>query len=132
MSAEVLQALKAATDGLLYASETDSPFELVHWPRKSPTLTGSGLVSLIGKKPNVRVEEVGLEKFFQDLIQDQDWHDDHDKKIVERYRNLLAVLKKQLTDAKVFKVGKVQIDIYIVGRTSDGEWVGTKTSAVET
>ena len=28
MSAEVLQALKAATNGLLYMSETDSPFEI--------------------------------------------------------------------------------------------------------
>ena len=80
----------------------------------------------------MQVENVGLGEFFHDLIQDQEWHDADGKKTVEKYRNLLTVLKEHLTDVKVFKVGEVEIDIYIVGQTATGDWAGVMTTAVET
>jgi hypothetical protein len=132
MADDAPQELQQAINGLLYSSESDLPFEGVHWARQEPTLTDTDLRSLVGKSPDAHVEEVGLDEFFHDLIQDQEWHDAEDKMTVERYRNLLAVLKKKLKDPKVFKIGEVKIDIFIVGRTTDGEWAGIKTQAVET
>ena len=38
----------------------------------------------------------------------------------------LKVLKVQLADIHVFKVGQTEIDIYVIGRTADGKWAGTK------
>ncbi len=78
------------------------------------------------------MEEVGLDEFFHDLTQEQEWHDADDKKIVDQYRNLLAMLNTVLKDWKVFKIGAVKIDIHIVGRTATGDWAGIKTEAVET
>jgi hypothetical protein len=132
MSADVLQALRAATDGLLYMSETDAPFELVHWHSSEPTLTSVSLLKLIGKSYGVPVEEIGLDEFFQALMEDQDWHDEKAKRAVQQYRQLLVVLKQNLADLKVFKIGEVQIDIYLVGRATDGDWAGIKTEATET
>jgi hypothetical protein len=132
MSAEILQALKLATNGLLYMSETDSPFEIVHWTNRDAIRSSADLLSLIGKSSGLSVEEVGFEKFFHDLMQDHDWHDADGKKTVEKYRNLFTVLKENLTDLKVFKVGEVEIDIYIVGQTVAGDWAGVMTTAVET
>jgi hypothetical protein len=132
MANDASQQFRQAIKGLLYTSESDSPFEVVRWTRREPTLTIADLRSLAGKESNAPIEEVGLDEFFHDLIQDQDWHDADDKKTVEQYRNLVGVLKKNLVDSKVFKIGDAELDIYIVGRTTDGDWAGIKTKAVET
>ena len=86
----------------------------------------------IGKSSGLPIENVGLGEFFHDLIQDHEWHDAEGKKTVEKYRNLLTVLNERLTDLKVFKVGEAEIDIYIVGRTVEGDWAGVVATAVET
>jgi hypothetical protein len=132
MADDASQDFRRAIKGLLYLSETDSPFEVVHWARREPTLTAVDLRSLVGRDSDAHVEEVGLDQFFHDLTQDQDWHDADDKKTVDQYRNLLAVLKKNLVDSKVFKIGDAELEIYIIGRTTDGDWAGIKTKAVET
>ena len=73
-----------------------------------------------------------MSRFFADLIQDQDWHGEAERLVVQKYRNLLAVLKQSLSGLTVFRIGEVQIDIYVVGRTPTGEWAGIHTTAVET
>ena len=50
----------------------------------------------------------------------------------ERYRQLRAVLCERLSPLEVFRVGAVKVDIYLVGRTGDGAWVGLHTTSVET
>jgi hypothetical protein len=132
MADDASQEFQKAITGLLYTSESDSPFEVVRWARREPTLTAADLRSLVGRDSDAHVEEVGLDQFFHDLTQDQDWHDAEDKKTVEQYRNLVAMLKKNLVDSKVFKIGDAELEIYIVGRTTDGDWAGIKTKAVET
>ena len=135
MPADLLATLESAINGLLYMSETDSPFEIVHWKKRGPILSSADVLSFIGQSSGMHIEEYGLDEFFQDLIQDQNWHKPDDKKTVEKYRNLLAVLKDHLADLKVFEVGEVEIDIYdiyIVGRTAEGDWAGVMTTAVET
>ena len=46
--------------------------------------------------------------------------------------HLAKVIEENLSDVRVFKVGEVNIDVYIVGRTKQGDWVGLHTKAVET
>ena len=128
----VLLDLQTAITDLLYTSETDAPFEIVHWKKQDTIGSTADLVDSIGKSSGLPIEEVGFEDFFRDLIQDREWHDADGKKTVEKYRNLLTVLKEHLTDPKVFKVGEFEIDIYIVGQTTTGGWAGIMTTAVET
>ena len=66
------------------------------------------------------------------LATEQDWHEAAEKAVVLQYRGLLDAIKKKLADAKVFKVGKTKLDVYIVGKTDEGDWAGVKTVAVET
>jgi hypothetical protein len=132
MANDALPQIQNAIKGLLFMSETDAPFEVIRWTRREPTLTGADLRSLVGNNSNATVEEVSVAEFFGDLTQDQEWHDADDKKTVSQYRNLLAVLNSNLTELKVFKIGEVKVDIYVVGRTTGGDWAGVKTKAVET
>ena len=49
------------------------------------------------------------------------------------FEKLLAVLKEQLSGAKVYKLGKEpEKTVYVVGKAEDGALVGVKTTVVET
>ena len=55
-----------------------------------------------------------------------------EKAVSAQYRSLLTVLKAQLSDPKVFKVGERQVAIYVVGKAKVGGVAGLRTTAVET
>lgn len=129
---EVLNALREATQGLLYMSESDEPFAVVHWKGDGKSLDSKKLLALSGHKPGAPVQAVLLDDFFKDLTTERDWYGKEEKEDVQRYRHLLTVIKANLPEAKVFRIGKINVDLYIVGQTRDGDWVGVKTAAVET
>ena len=50
-----------------------------------------------------------------------------------QFDKLAAAVKQQLSGVKVYKVGdEPEKQVYIVGRTADGQWAGLKTTVVET
>jgi hypothetical protein len=50
-----------------------------------------------------------------------------------KFDKLAQVLKAQLSGVKVYKVGdEAEKQVYVVGKPSDGQWAGLKTSVVET
>jgi hypothetical protein len=51
---------------------------------------------------------------------------------VKRFQNLVSVLKQNLSNIQVYRVGSVSIDAYIVGVTDGGDWAGLCTKLVET
>src|SRR5216117_869526 len=121
MSDEVIRALQRATDGLLYMSESDEPFEVLQWQGEGRRLDEKAVLELSGHQPDTPIQTVPLDNFFADLTTDQDWHGEKEKADVRRYRNLLKVIKKYLPDAKVFRVGRIEVEIFIIGKTQDGE-----------
>ncbi len=42
------------------------------------------------------------------------------------------LLENNLKGLKVFKIGKIQLDVYVVGIDAEGKLTGIKTNAVET
>jgi hypothetical protein len=119
----VLAVLRQASQGILYQSETDAPFEPFTWGKAAGQLTPQRAAQLAGAPAGAPVEEEPLSDFFKYLTEGEDG---------EKYRKLQSVVAAQLGGARVFRLGNVNIDIYIVGRTKDGEWAGLKTQAVET
>ncbi len=49
----------------------------------------------------------------------------------KQFFNLYNLLKNNLSDLKAFAVGEVQVDLYIVGRSADGNLMGIYTRTVE-
>jgi hypothetical protein len=125
MQPTVLTALKKASKGLLYPSDSDEPFEPVAWGKADGDLTPDKVLKLAGAPAGTKVEEVKADDFFKNLTSDE--IDDADK-----YKNLQKVVNDQLSGVRVFRVGKIKIDVYLVGQTKDGEWGGLKTRSVET
>ena len=49
-----------------------------------------------------------------------------------KFDALTKLLSEQLSGIKVYKLGAVNLKVFIVGKTKDGLWAGVKTEVVET
>jgi hypothetical protein len=128
---EIGSALKKASEGLLFPSETDAPFESFEWPGETGKPDKARVLELAGRPANAAVKTKSLDAFFKDATQEQDWQDEEEKAEVQRFKQLVQTLKESLADVKVFQVGRGESDVYIVGRTDSG-WAGLKTKVAET
>ena len=131
-STTVKAILAKACDGLLMPSESDYPFQPFIWPNGARSkLSISRLRRLTGHAPDTAVEIVGLDYFFRNVAQPQPWHDPTQAENVRKFKRLVKVLTDNLTDIRVYRVGSVQIDVYIVGRVGR-DLVGLSTIVIET
>jgi hypothetical protein len=127
----VVEALKKASAGLLFPSETDAPFEPFEWPGEQGKPDKARVLELAGLPPGTPVKTKGLDAFFKDATREEAWHDDQEKAEVQRFKQLVQALKDNLSDVKVFLAGAAESDAYIVGRADSG-WAGLKTKVVQT
>ncbi len=112
---QILKQLKRATEGLLFMSESDYPFEIVQWEGLTD-LTDDFLCKVSGEPEDCHVEEMKIEDFLT----------------AERYRNIVQVLSENLTDTKAYKVGRINMPVYLVGKSAVGTWLGVSTRVVQT
>ena len=131
-TSNLIASLQALTQDLLWISETDAPFEIIQWQNQSNQLTNEQLLKLTGHSVDISVEVIEVDDFFSAAIAEQDWFGDEEKAIAKRYQELIFLLKQHLNQLKVYCIGEINIDIYIVGETESGEIVGLATKAVET
>lgn len=138
-NSQIIDKLKKASDGLLWMSESEYPFEPFLW-ESVEGLTADKLLQQVGKSPDTPVRVTDIDNFFSNAIclqqrsaiASQDWYDDKQREEAKKCRHLLETLKTNLTNTKVYCVGKVEIDVYIVGKTPDGDLAGVSTMVVET
>ena len=129
----IITALEEAANGLLFPSEADYPLEAFLWKSKADgEFTAPDLLALRQYSPDTPVKTVSLSRFFQPATTAEAWHNAEEQQTVKRFQALVATLKEHLRDIAVFKVGKTELDVYIVGKTKDGEFAGLSTKVVET
>lgn len=128
---DLTEQIKRAAEGLWYISETDAeifPFT----GSKTDSVTKENLLKQIGKPSDSPVEERGFDEMFRRFVTIQDWFGDEEKETAKKFAALKDLLEKNLTDLKVFKVGRIELDVYFVGLDKDGNLAGFQTKAVET
>ena len=126
-----LNALEKATDALFYISETDA--EIVPFiGREVDAVTTEAIVELAGAETDAPVEVISADVFFERLTTHKDWFGDREKKRAERFAKVHEILKAELTEMAVVRIGRVRIDIIVAGRDRDGRLAGIRTRAVET
>jgi hypothetical protein len=127
---QILAGLERAAAGLFYMSESDYPLETVCF-EIGEKLGHERLRELAGCGENARVEVRSLEDFFRD------------GRAVElprgggtarpaSFQSLVRLLRENLTDVKVYKVGEINIPVLVLGRSASGRWLGVSTRVVET
>ena len=111
-------------------SETDAPFAIIAWP--GPDAPTPEAVRAWEGKPDAPCETDDLARMFYGSITEFPGLDEAGQTRVRRFRLLLAALRENLADICVSRVGGVQKDVYIFGRSPRGKWLGLKTQVVET
>jgi Nuclease A inhibitor-like protein len=124
MTDVILDTLKQATEGLLYTSESDYPFDVFLW--QTDTLTPKKVLIETKHPKNTPVQ------FFAQVTQEKDWYGPEEKETVARYKELVKTLQTTLSDIQVYRVGKIELEVYIVGKTPEGPFAGISTKVVET
>ena len=117
----VLKELQAAAKGLLWPSETDAPIEAFVWPCSGGAPDEAALRANAGIEEGAPVERITLAQLAKTIP----------KESRAEFKPLLDALGK-LKNTTVFKVGEIEIAVYVVGRTADGQFAGIKTEVVET
>ena len=117
----VLKELQAAAKDLLFPSESDAPIEAFAWPGGAGAPDEAALRANAGIEEGAPVERITLAQLAKTIP----------KESRAEFKPLLDALGK-LKGTTVFKVGEVNVAVYVVGRTADGQFVGIKTEVVET
>lgn len=126
------EAVKPLLVDLLYPSESDEPVRFVtcYLAQEAP-LTEVQIKEWQLVPPSVYVEESSVDDFWAPVLTDEDWYNDEEKKRTASFRQLKAVLDAQLTGQQVFRQGKTEITVYLLGRQADGTRAGIQTMVVE-
>jgi len=126
--------LAEAAEGLTYTSESDRPFDpfelaggAAGWPYGVEEFARR-----IGAPAGAPREERTLQRFFAPHIESTDPYDTQTQALRPRYEALRAVLASSLRDVRVFRIGTIEIDCYVVGDGGGGKLMGLHTVAVET
>lgn len=123
--------IEKACRGLTYMSETDAPVE-PFFDGKTDRLAREEILKATGIDPKSPVEETDVGTFFGRLTAIQDWYEAGQKKNARRFASLEKLLREELSDLRVFRIGKIRVAIYVVGLDHEGTLAGVKTMAVET
>lgn len=151
-TATVTMALKRASANLLFTSESDFP--LTVWEMPLPASPASPATPLQITSENAMevliaavpiatadrvVETSDLNWFFDRYTLSQDWWEPEQHADISRWQGLRSELEAELTDIQVFRIGQPSdwglvgaIDVFVLGRASEGTLVGLHTVSVET
>ena len=128
---DVLDELERAAAGLLFVSEADYPFEVFKWDG-AVEITPQFLREAAGQSRDAAVALKSVDEFFAAAVSEPAWKTGEELSTARRYKSLVATLKNNLGDLRVYKVGEINIPVFVVGRGGEGNWIGLKTRSVET
>jgi Nuclease A inhibitor-like protein len=130
----LLEKLKQASNTLLFTSESEYPFDVFLWEFAAvkPEINPELILKYLEKSSDTPIEILDIDSFFEVSITEQDWHGEEEKETVKKYQNLLKFIKENLTETKVARIGEIEIDIYILGKTASNDIAGLYTKVIET
>ncbi len=128
---ELKKKLAELTKGLYYTSETDE--EIVpYFGGKVESVTAEEVLKANNSPIDTPVKEIDVNVLFESLTAIQDWYGEEEKATAEKFAELADLLKNNLRELKSYKIGNIEIDLYIVGLNDENYIAGVKTKAVET
>lgn len=128
---EFRKQLETAVKDLYFISETDAEISIFSG-KKAQTINKAEILIQTENPENAPVEEKNFAEFFVRLTEIQDWFSEEEKATARKFAELKDLLEKNLRALKVFKIGTIQLDIYVVGLDAENNLSGIKTKAVET
>ncbi|QLE53673.1 nuclease (plasmid) [Nostoc sp. C057] len=130
-NSEILDQLRTAANGLLMMSESEYPFEVFLWEDAAP-VTPQKVIQQTNHPQDTPIKIVGIDDFFQVATTEEDWHEEEEKATVKRFQALVQTLKENLSNLQVYRLGEIEIDVYVIGQTPSVDSIGLSTKVVET
>lgn len=129
----LFETLGQATSGLLFPSESDAPLTPYRFPGpKGAEPTPEALLRVEHLPSDTPVETITVADLFDPFQHADESASEEDQAEAARYRALVELLTRELTALRVYRVGEVDIDVYVLGQDASGDWLGLKTHVVET
>ena len=126
---QIMAELARAADGLWYMSESDYPLEPVRLEgtdEPGPEL----LRAAAGADKGAAVETRELEEFFRDRAAVRMTRNGSGESA--SFAGVVGALRRNLADLRVYRIGEINISVYVLGRSGSGSWLGLSTRIVET
>ena len=128
---DAMSRIAKAADGLLFSSEADYPLEPFVWNEATP-FSPEALYKLTSLPPAAPITKEDIDGFFAPMLDPASGDTPEARKRRTRTRKLVRLLRQNLSDLVVYKLGKVEMPTFIVGRLADGTIAGLRTTVVET
>lgn len=129
----IMEKLEEAADGLMFQSESDYPVEAFFLEiAGKDSIIDEDILQIGNYPPDTSVTLVNFDDFFKVPTREQSWHGEEEKETVKRFQELVRILNENLRDIKVFKIGEIEIDVYVIGKADSDNFLGIKTKVVET
>jgi Nuclease A inhibitor-like protein len=130
---DLVEQVAAAVAALSWMSETDAPFEVLHWTGTTPDNLPPEQVCAQANLPlETPLETLALEEFLAPATQAQPWHTVEEASMTSQFQALQDLLEQHLTQIQVYRLGTTELEIYIVGQIQGSDWLVLHTTAVET
>lgn len=129
--APLFRQIERACEGLIYISETDSPVLAFSGPA-TDIITGEIILREGADGDAGPVEEISFDDFFARLTSLKEWFGERELARAKKFLELQELLEENLSQRKVFRVGRLRLSIFAVGIDKDGRLMGVTTRAVET
>ena len=118
---------------LMYPSESDEKIEYFEMEVSTEDKLSIAYFRMYnGVRPEIEIGEMDFELFFKPLIKIEDWFGDDEKKWAEDSLKLEQLLLEKLKEIKILKVGRIEIAVYLFGKSEEKKWEGLKTKLIET
>jgi hypothetical protein len=128
---EILKELQRSTTGLMVMSESDYPFEVVGI-ESNQKLSHDALRKLAGSNADETIVLGDVDSFFRTSVSEPEWKNESQVATARRFQNVVKILKEELSDVRVYKIGKIDISVLILGKSPQGNWLGLSTRVIET
>lgn len=128
---QLIEELKKATEGLLFMSEADYPFEIVRL-EGATALNPQHLRELSGAVADAPVESASVEEFFRSAVSEPGWKKGEELVQARRFQSLVRLLKESLSELQVYRVGEINMAVFILGKSASGNHIGLQTRSIET
>ena len=123
------EKLSSAIAGLEYRSETDAPLQLVELPVGCDLQRELRKMAGAAESDPVEIQEAGY--FFRNQVKTYPGADASETARSAAFQRLLELLQ-QLDSLKAHRIGSIQIEAFVLGKATDGSYIGVRTRLVET
>jgi hypothetical protein len=128
----LLDELREAAAGLSMMSESDYPVEVIRWEARAGGVTPELLRAAAGAETSAPITEQSAAEFFRVATAEPAWKSEAELATARRFQRLLGLLEENLEELRAYRVGEINIPVYVVGRAPSGSLIGVSTRVVET